>query len=91
MGVEGNCGKIVLGVFIFVLTEPEQIWYRIRNCCVSVDFIAVRCYGCFSGLWVVAGKCRKRGEDIACCRYVHEIHCTEIVTAGAEGVNVLVS
>ena len=81
MGVEGNCGKIVLGVSIFVLTEPEQIWYRIRNCYVSVDCIAVRCYGCFSGLWVVGGKCRKRGENIACCRYVHETHCTEVVSA----------
>ena len=69
MGVEENCGKIVLGGFIFVLTEPEKILYRIINRCVSVDCTAVRCYGCFSGLWVVRGKCRKRGEDIACCRY----------------------
>jgi len=45
-----NCEKIVRLDFIFILTEPEQILDGIRNYCVSVDCIAERCYGYFSGL-----------------------------------------
>ena len=48
--VEVNCEKIVRLDFIFILTEPEQILDGIRNYCVSVDCIAERCYGYFSGL-----------------------------------------
>ena len=77
MGVGGNCGKIVICVFVSVLTEPVQILDWIRNYCVRVDYIAVRvdcigirCYGYCSGLWVVGGKCRKLGEDIVCRRYI---------------------
>jgi hypothetical protein len=50
--------------FTLILKEHEQTSDWIGNYFVICDCVVESCYGCFSGLCVVGGKCRKLGETI---------------------------
>jgi hypothetical protein len=64
-GIVGNCNMGLCFDFNG-MSADFGLYYRLL---CSVDCITERCCGCFSGLWVVGGSCRKLEETVVCSRY----------------------